>query len=211
MKIDKNLGSNLTILWLFLVGLLAIYRGLNGTPGQMELNAWGDFFAGTFAPLAFLWLLVGQYEQGVEMQRQAERLEKSLEAQSQLARTAAAQLEHEKQKHADSLRPHMIYTLLEEPRFQVRIQNVGASAVNLEVWLNRHAVRATATYRAPVLANLEILEFDIDVNPYPELTEFMVVYGDTNRASYTVIAHINLGGLSGPNLSTEATIVREYQ
>lgn len=32
-----------------------------------QQNAWGDFFSGFFAPLAFLWLVLGYLQQGEEL------------------------------------------------------------------------------------------------------------------------------------------------
>lgn len=57
---------------------------------KLELNAKGDFLAGIFAPLAFLWLVYGYYQQGQELKQntealrlQAEELKNSVEQQIQ--------------------------------------------------------------------------------------------------------------------------------
>ena len=58
---------------------------------EMKPNEWGDFFAGTFAPLAFLWLVFGYRQQGEELKQntkaielQALELHKSVEQQKKL-------------------------------------------------------------------------------------------------------------------------------
>ena len=61
----------------------------------LGLNELGDYLAGVFAPLAFLWLVIGYFQQGEELRlsrdeitRQANELEKSVRHQSILADTA---------------------------------------------------------------------------------------------------------------------------
>ncbi|ENM5776348.1 hypothetical protein V4V60_004009 [Vibrio mimicus] len=47
---------------------------------EMPLNELGDFFAGIFAPLAFLWLVIGYFQQGQELTLNTKALEKQEEA-----------------------------------------------------------------------------------------------------------------------------------
>ncbi|MEZ2724102.1 hypothetical protein ACBQ21_08900 [Pseudomonas putida] len=72
---------------LFLLILLARWSELFGLP----LNELGDFAAGVFAPLAFLWLVLGYKQQGNELRQgtealrlQAAELRSSVEQQSLL-------------------------------------------------------------------------------------------------------------------------------
>lgn len=65
----------------------------------MPPNAWGDFLAGTFAPLAFMWLVFGYRQQGEELKQntealklQAEELKNSVEQQKVLVETAKEEL-----------------------------------------------------------------------------------------------------------------------
>lgn len=67
---------------------------------DLELNAKGDFLAGVFAPLAFLWLVFGYYQQGQELKQntealrlQADELRNNVEQQKVLANAAIEQLE----------------------------------------------------------------------------------------------------------------------
>ncbi len=57
----------------------------------MSLNEVGDFLAGAFGPLAVLWLVLGFFQQGIELRQssqalhlQAEELRNSVEAQRDL-------------------------------------------------------------------------------------------------------------------------------
>lgn len=91
------LGVVLTAGWLiFMVVMIAI------SSRPTELNAWGDFFAGFFAPIAFLWLVLGYLQQGEELrnsaavlQLQADELKNSVEQQSNLVEVSREQLQQE--------------------------------------------------------------------------------------------------------------------
>jgi len=79
-------------------------------PGRlltMELNELGDFLAGFFAPLAFLWLVLGYLQQGEELQNstkalqlQAEELRKSVEQQQELVEVTRQQLDSDREAAA---------------------------------------------------------------------------------------------------------------
>ncbi|MCY4745141.1 hypothetical protein NYO99_09180 [Pelomonas sp. UHG3] len=107
-------GLIATIAWL---GLMTWQWYSVGLPDK--LNERGVFFAGFFAPLAFLWLVLGYLQQGEELRQstealrlQAEELRNSVEQQSQLVEVSRRQLEQEahalqeeRQRHTDALRP----------------------------------------------------------------------------------------------------------
>jgi len=73
----------------------------------MELNAVGDFLAGAVSPLAFLWLIVGYFQQGDELKQntqaliiQAEELRQSVAAQQSVAESSREQIRlHMEQKN----------------------------------------------------------------------------------------------------------------
>ncbi len=44
----------------------------------MEPHLWGDFLAGAFAPLAFLWFVIGYFQQGAALRVQAMELQKQI-------------------------------------------------------------------------------------------------------------------------------------
>lgn len=76
---------------------------------DLDLPSAGDLLAGLFAPLAFLWLVLGFYQQGAELRLQIEEMRNSVrefEAQTKLQREA---LEHErKQVVAASARQRLL-------------------------------------------------------------------------------------------------------
>lgn len=62
-----------TFIW---VGLWSILLFLGwDCASVMTFNEWGDFFAGASAPLAFLWLVIGYFQQGEELGQNTKALE----------------------------------------------------------------------------------------------------------------------------------------
>ena len=114
-------GVLATIVWIFAVSYLA-YREV-GAFSEMAPNEWGDFFAGVFAPLAFLWLVLGYLQQGDELRLstdalrlQAEELRNSVEQQRALVQVSREQVESEREalQYERRLRAD-----LSEPKFSV--------------------------------------------------------------------------------------------
>lgn len=122
----KNIGSCLswaiTFAWLIFI-YFKIHNGILPT----NLNEFGDFIAGAFAPLAFFWLVRGFYQQGkgleqnsealnmqaIELKKTTEALElqvqemkASVEQQSRLARVYEEELQ---QKHFQ-VQPYFEYS-----------------------------------------------------------------------------------------------------
>ena len=68
MHLRTKVGFWISGGWLF-VALLYVYFRWTAFCG-LEPNEHGDFFAGLFAPLAFLWLVIGFIQQGEELSHQ---------------------------------------------------------------------------------------------------------------------------------------------
>lgn len=131
-------------------------------PGQCGLkpNEWGDVFAGLFAPVAFLWLVLGFVQQGQELQLstkalmlQVDELKNTVEHQRQLVEVTREQLEaairHEKHQAEETRR-------LAQPRFilvqagssstgsrityNLTLRNVGATAANIQVFCDARKI-----------------------------------------------------------------------
>lgn len=67
------LGWLITVIWIAVWAVL-LYCDWKSAAG-MRFNEWGDFFAGAFAPLAFLWLVIGYFQQGEELSQNTKALE----------------------------------------------------------------------------------------------------------------------------------------
>ena len=97
-----ELGAVVSLAWICIMVGVAVY---NWSIAQaMKPNEWGDFFAGFFAPLAFLWLVLGYLQQGDELQLstkvlqlQAEELKNSVEQQRELVEVTRQQLNGERE------------------------------------------------------------------------------------------------------------------
>lgn len=94
-------GVVLTAMWL---GVMLAFMCL--VPLPKGLNEWGDFFAGFFSPVAFLWLVIGYLQQGEELRNsnaalklQADELKASVQQQIEMVKISGEQLRHEKEKY----------------------------------------------------------------------------------------------------------------
>lgn len=90
-------GTIASVIWLVVWGFL-----LSRFELPSQLNLWGDFLAGLFAPLAFLWLVLGYLQQGDELRQstkalelQAQELKNSVEQQGRLVAVSQQQLTKE--------------------------------------------------------------------------------------------------------------------
>lgn len=73
-KIALRCAGAVTVLWV--CGTLYAAVALCGTfPGCLALNEWGDYAAGAFAPLAFMWLVVAVFIQSRELAEQRGELQ----------------------------------------------------------------------------------------------------------------------------------------
>lgn len=147
-----------TGLWLVFV---AVFTAVNLATAPklvfLELNEFGDFFAGVSAPLAFLWLVVGFYQQGYELRQntlalngQLEELRASVEQQkisvqhqqilaqetAQANAFAKERLQAERYREIERAQPKFVFNLYEGWSddgdgivYQtLNVQNVGSSA-----------------------------------------------------------------------------------
>lgn len=92
------LGLLVSVTWLLCVILFMIWKRADFI--QMSPNAWGDFFAGVFSPLAFMWLVLGYLQQGEELRLstdalhlQAKELSESAKQQQALVAVGREELE----------------------------------------------------------------------------------------------------------------------
>lgn len=86
------LGWGLSLVYLSCVGLF-VYL----VPQKLlslELNAIGDFLAGVFGPIAFLWLVLGYRQQGTELRMQAAELKASVEQQTEMVKAQQVSLQN---------------------------------------------------------------------------------------------------------------------
>ncbi|AEJ13441.1 hypothetical protein PPS_2892 [Pseudomonas putida S16] len=96
-----EIGTAITVVYLFAMFVLVCVR--SGQVVTMPLNEVGDFLAGAFGPVAFLWLVLGFLQQGDELRQgtealrlQATELQNSVAQQKVMADVALEQKEHQR-------------------------------------------------------------------------------------------------------------------
>jgi hypothetical protein len=144
-------GLGLTVLWLTALAGLAYWK--SDSLCTLTLNEWGDFLAGAFAPLAFLWLVVGYMQQGEELQHstdalrlQAHELQNSVNQQRELVEVTLLQLESEREASAMVQRSQ---TEAAKPRFVITCNGQDlqrSSKVNISVENTGGTVRQVTGY-----------------------------------------------------------------
>lgn len=155
--------------WLAVTGIVltACYAGfawwLVGdrihTLKTMQLNEVGDFLAGAFGPLAILWLVLGFFQQGIELRQgskalnlRAEELRNSVEAQRELVSVTREQVNAEFERMSEAkverTKKYSLYlsARVREARTQGRITPSGSTsktwALQYHAWFS--TVRGTS-------------------------------------------------------------------
>ncbi len=151
-RAKRFLSNNIVELAFFITAAALAYVGFRifhywEIYKHLEPNSWGDFFAGIFSPLAFMWLIVGYFLQAAE-------LKASVAAQNENAQAALALLEHERRKSealqkkentaqlvfgSVGMEPVLTYSItgetigIEYLLVEFQIANLGEAAFNYEV------------------------------------------------------------------------------
>ncbi|WP_166042144.1 hypothetical protein [Sphingosinicella sp. YJ22] len=142
------------------LAMMILYVSLGShSVSSLELNALGDFLAGTFSPLAFFWLVLGFIQQGHELRHsadalwlQGQELQKSVEQQRELVGVTREQLalEQEARKQLESeasraalptLVLHEVGTTIQEGSsvYHLRLLNLGTTCTLLTIYVFDHA------------------------------------------------------------------------
>ncbi|GAB2891648.1 hypothetical protein GCM10027046_20650 [Uliginosibacterium flavum] len=191
---DKRFVAGL----IFTVGWLGFSLYMLLTKKQpTELNAWGDFFAGFFAPLAFLWLVLGYLQQGEELRHstealrlQAEELKNSVEQQSQLVAVSREQmqqelraLEDERERRRDAARPKFIpqhSTTIRSggtTEYKIKLVNVGNTATKFRMRVDPE-LDGFSFHNQAIVSNGEVISLSFKASPNPTIATINYVDAD---------------------------------
>lgn len=141
----------LTAVWIGIAVGLGYWK--RDSLSTMGLNEIGDFLAGVLSPVAFLWLVIGYFQQGEELKLntdalklQADELKKSVAEQAALVETTRKQVElmevaQREQRELETRRNQMClrhvdgFTQLNDPLVQkmLRLRNDGHSVTQVTV------------------------------------------------------------------------------
>lgn len=167
MKFSSDvIGRVVTGLYLVAVCVLVFLK--RDTLPSMGLNEIGDFLAGAFGPVAFLWLILGYLQQGRELKlssealrMQAAELKNSVEQQTQLVAVGREQitaqtkaLKQDRLRYEQSMNANIVFIAgklnLGTPTIHnYQITNVGADALDIEMLVrlpNGRSMSATIAF-----------------------------------------------------------------
>ncbi|WP_252150813.1 hypothetical protein [Acinetobacter lactucae] len=91
---EKSKFPSMLIFTIIYLGMIILYCLLD-VKGMKTLrpNEWGDFLAGFFAPLVFMWLIYGYHQQGKELSLQLEEVKNSVKQQIKMVTLQQQELE----------------------------------------------------------------------------------------------------------------------
>ncbi|MBX7456865.1 hypothetical protein K3152_01250 [Qipengyuania sp. 1NDH17] len=165
---------------------------------DLKPNELGDFLAGAFSPLAFLWLVLGFLQQGQELRIQAIELNNAVEQSRQLVDVTRSQLdldrqsvaltfEKEKELRAPQFRLSGGVTMISgnDVKFKYTITNVGGECTDIVLY------RRDAEGPMKELRKVDHLRKDsnfevslrLDVNKYPSW-QFVLQYKDEDGQAH---------------------------
>lgn len=123
------IGMVLTFAYLFL--LLFVFNGRFTEILLLKPNEIGDLLAGMFGPLAILWLILGFFQQGIELRQNTAALKLQADELRMLVDAENAQKDLMREAQSPFFQVEIVYWGGTEVTF--RIKNVGASVSNLVI------------------------------------------------------------------------------
>ena len=182
-----KIGGYLSVIYLLFLAVMAAVAWQ--TLWAMQPNEFGDLMAGVFAPLAFLWLVLGFFQQGEELKAsvsalelQGRELNASAEQQRELVKVTREKMEKDLEVLADeraaaehAAQPLLVTRTLNRPNeeevAEISIHNLGAWVTDSILWIDGIPVSGLKTmekgdavkFRLELdkLTNLESLDFII--------------------------------------------------
>jgi len=205
---------------IYLVALWWLTGGRLESLTTLQLNEVGDFLAGAFGPLAILWLVLGFFQQGMELrqstealQLQGQELKNSVEQQKRMAELSLEALKLEQSNRLDqekrfraSLKP-ILTVESDSPTFlagryvlECRIINDGAQIFSLEFYLKYGGSdNFQAVYRTLERGQSAMVNVTWDPDSLEERLDLKINYteldGTANSAIFTAMTGEDLGSI----------------
>lgn len=133
IKLLRRSGFFLSGAWLLIAFLLVLWK--RDTLSELTLNELGDFMAGVSAPLALLWVIVGYFQQGIELRQNTETLKlQQQELARQVHETATLARNSDRQAAAAE---HMAQLSREQMTTEkLRRQTELQPAIRMDKWIH---------------------------------------------------------------------------
>jgi hypothetical protein len=221
-------GVLASILWIGIIAFIALHDPKAAM--DMKPNEWGDFFAGLFAPVAFLWLVLGYLQQGEELQLstralhlQAEELKNSVEQQRELVEVTRQQVESEREAlslelvaRREAAKPHFVIKQAggsfssNSARYRISISNAGNTVTDILAYLENPDIDTITLLDIPMFAKLEQKEVTFNIAPpfseigYMLSITYFDTYGQPGKVTFGVTKK---GDSINSNLEFEQTTV----
>ncbi|MBV7571834.1 hypothetical protein KW846_03890 [Pseudomonas sp. PDM32] len=185
---------------IYLYGIYYFAGSRLGALQTMELNELGDFLAGVFGPVSILWLILGFFQQGLELRQnnealnlQAAELKNSVDQQKEMVAVTreqvAAELERirvERERRAASLEPVFAFKEIYGHEnngmyfFQGRITNAGNKITELTVSVDNERYRV-AQSEYPSLLHGGAFDLGMTIPRLEDFSEFVITLGYRNE------------------------------
>jgi hypothetical protein len=195
---DKRfvVGGIASVVWIVVGAALLLFVGV-----PEEANTWGDFLAGFFAPLAFLWLVLGYMQQGEELKhstdalkQQALELKQSVEHQGKLVEVTRLQVEQEHQalqeqreRLRDAARPRFVPHQQGHQSgangfyYKTTLANVGNTATNVLIRFNPPLADPSKGRLVPQMIRNDLLDLNVRFeDDKPRHTVVSITYVDSD-------------------------------
>ena len=144
-----KIGLTLTVVWVACIIALVLYFSPENWQ-EFKLNELGDFIAGVSAPLAFLWLVVGIWQQGEDLKLQRADLQHGMKMTREIADTAKA--EHE--LAIGEAQPRFVNCTLRNANlpnhFNIESSNVGNVAHDVKVLEHNSTSEIDMAFKLPI-------------------------------------------------------------
>ena len=205
------LGTGVTIVWLVAMAWVVLHNP--AAASAMKPNEWGDFFAGFFAPLAFLWLVLGYMQQGQELQLnikalllQDEELKNSVQQQKDLVEVTRLQVESDREalqleriSRRGAAQPRFVLSNLGgsfsgdgKASYSLSIANAGNTATRVNGAFYGLSAEAVSLFQVAMFARGTECKVELGVTqPFPGSgatlrVEYLDADGSSGTASFNV-------------------------
>ena len=179
----------------------------------MELNQIGDFLAGVFAPLAFVWIVVGYLQQSEELSLQVKELNAAVHQQAQMVKAAREQIDLEKSSRQQAL---IMLTSADLPYFEPNLA-ISKSEQSLDGYNFLLSFINLGEFASEVSITLKVGEGNISSDTHSNIPQGQTIqfFLQTSEVLLTdgwrhIITMISLSAMKKPRVQEFAITGEQY-